>query len=374
MFSIEGYFDESGDLNTDPSIFGVAGYFISSDAAEQMDQNWEIVLKKYNVPYFHMVDCASGNGVFKHLPDMDRAEMVKELISLIKKYTAEGFAFLAKADSYEPPNNEQLDPYSYCAAGCAKALGTFLQMNRLDANISYFFEAGHANKGRAYNHIAEKVKRPGDSLTFASKEQKRLLQAADLLAWQATKYAKDYSFARWTGKEPKRAPRKDFMSLMEHGHCFMYIDREKQLNIELWPMSRRSQETKILHAGHDGPIYYWREGEDSTPIFPVERSLAFGMGGAKFAYLAFNGFGDKVFALAFDEIRLFEAVGMFMQATGLFENSEIMPVISAEAISLKDHGGQKILSIKARGAAQIGIVLDEKSIPALKDIIAKLQN
>src|SRR5438876_2737615 len=39
---------------------------------------------------------------------------------------------------------------------------------------------------------------------------------------------------------PKRAPRKDFQSLMEHSHAFVYLgegDRKDTMGIELWPMS-----------------------------------------------------------------------------------------------------------------------------------------
>lgn len=370
MFVLEGYFDESGDLEYDSGIFCVAGYFITADAAKLMDEEWGAVLHAHQIPYFHMVDCAHGNKVFKDIPVEERIEILKKLIALIKKYTAEGFAFVAKADSYDPPLKDAPDPYSYCAAVCVDALQMFLKMNRIEANVAYFFEEGHKNKNSAYNHVAKKIKRETDSLTFAAKKNVQLLQAADLLAWQCAKYAKDYAFLRFIGEKPTRLPRKDFLSLMEHDHSFIYMGPEKSMAIELWPLSKRSQTTvPITPVEHDGPITYWREGGDDTPIIPVEKSFGWRMGGAKFAYLGFHGFKDKKFALAFNEPRLFEALGMFLQATGLFEKSEILPLISAENVTINEVDGEKILRIKILGGASIGLVLSQEVLDRLKEII-----
>lgn len=286
----EGYFDESGDFDDHPGIFCVAGYFITADDAKIMDEKWGAALNKYGVPYFHMVDCAHGNPPFKDVSIDDRIELVKELIALIKQYTQSGFALLAEAASYDPPPNDAPNIYTYCADGCVSALRMFLEQNRIESSVAYIFEAGHKNRHSAYNHIARKLKRETDSLTFAAKAQVRLLQAADLLAWQSCKYAKDYSFARMRGDSPKRRPRKDFVSLMEHDHTFMYMGPSKAMGIELWPMEKRSLVTAQIVVGDDGPVPYWREDADPTPIFPVDETFGWRMGGGRMAYVGFSGF------------------------------------------------------------------------------------
>lgn len=376
MAIIEGYFDESGDLEAQPGVFCVAGYFIATDAAIAMDREWGEVLDAYNLPFFHMVDCAHGNENFANLTLAERIELVSKLIALIKKYTAEGIAFITRASSYDPPESAAPDPYSYCAAGCADSLKMFLHMNRIDADIAFFFEEGHKNKGNAYGHIAKTVKREGDSLTFAAKEKVRLLQAADLLAWQAAKYAKDYSFARWVdNEEPKRPPRKDFSSLMEHHHSFMYIEVGKSMNIEIWPMNKRATLSSSLTFGRDGPITYYRENGDDLPIIPVERAIGWRMGGGRFIQLAFGGFGgfeNKPFALAFDEPRFFEALGLLIHATEAFEGSEMVPVLSAEDLSIEEREGQKMLRIKMQGGASIGLHLSPETTSRLKEIIRQM--
>jgi hypothetical protein len=317
---LEGYFDESGDLETDPGVFCVAGYFIPAESARQMERAWMSVLREHFLPYFHMVDCAHGNGVFDGMPVDERSQIVIDLIALIKRYTVEGVVMLAKADTFAPPKNDAPDPYSYLASACADALKMFLKMNRVEADVAYFFEQGHKNKGSAYNYIAEKAKRDGDSLTFAAKEEVCLLQAADLLAWQGTKYAKDYSYDRWGGAEPKRAPRRDFKSLMEHDHSFLYIGPEAKMSIEIWPMHKRMRDSSNIKIEDDGPITFWREDGIDLPIIPVDGAVGWTMGGPRMAYLAFRGMGgDRSFAVAFDEPRFFEAIGMFLEASGLFE-------------------------------------------------------
>lgn len=68
----EGYFDESGDLESEPRIFCISGYFFTKPNAAEMDRRWAKALWDYKLPYFHTVDCVHGRGVFKHLSKEDR--------------------------------------------------------------------------------------------------------------------------------------------------------------------------------------------------------------------------------------------------------------------------------------------------------------
>jgi len=208
IMMFEGYFDESGDLEVSPKIFCISGYCIESDQAKVMDEKWGEVLVENNIPYFHMVDCAHGNPPFDHLLKSERVDLVKKLIELIKAHTLCGFSILAKGEYFEA-SEKHPDEYSSCVSSSIVALNSFLTVNRISGQqIAYFFENGHKNRGRAYNHVAAKLLELNAPLTFASKQQVKLLQAADLLAWQSTKYAKD----RTSGARPAR---KDFLSLME---------------------------------------------------------------------------------------------------------------------------------------------------------------
>src|SRR3954468_2666079 len=178
MAIVEGYFDESGALEEAPGIFCVSGYFIGTNAAKQMHTDWIGVLDRYQLDFFHMVDCAHGTEGFRHLTKSERIQVETELIGLIKKYTLEGFSILASAESYAPMLDAP-DVYSDCVAGCVQAVQTFLQFQRVQGDVAYFFEAGHGNRHDAYGYIARRMPRQIDSITFGSKVKFPLLQAAD---------------------------------------------------------------------------------------------------------------------------------------------------------------------------------------------------
>src|SRR5690606_41984311 len=57
------------------SVLAVGGYLIRSDRAARMERKWKAALSRYGVPYFHMVDCAHGNGVFQSLSKQQRVEI-----------------------------------------------------------------------------------------------------------------------------------------------------------------------------------------------------------------------------------------------------------------------------------------------------------
>lgn len=370
---LEGYFDESGSFEESPGIFCLAGYFITTDAARLMDAEWLDVISDYKIPFFHMVDCAPGNDFFSEIAEEDRIELVKRLIALIKKYTLEGFAIFAKADSYEQPPGSP-DVYSYCAEACAQAMQIFMKMQRVDGSIAYFFETGHKNRGNAYNQIAQKIKRPIDTLTFAQKCQVRILQAADILAWQATKYAKDWLYPRMEGIAPKRQPRKDFQSLMEHSHSFMHIDisgGKKRTGIELWPLSKRTQHTVAMSVNDSGPIVYLQEDGDKMPIIPIEKTVGYRPAPAKMAYVAFEDMKQQRFALSFDEPRLYEALASLMDATALYADSKIIPIFSAESIVVDGTPDTTVLRIKVREGATIAFHLPTDVVERLREALKK---
>src|SRR5947209_6461947 len=77
---VEGYFDESGDLDDAPGVFCISGYFIQPEAARAMHADWLVMLEKYQLDFFHMVDCAPdpGNEGFAHLTKKERIDVATE--------------------------------------------------------------------------------------------------------------------------------------------------------------------------------------------------------------------------------------------------------------------------------------------------------
>lgn len=361
MVMFEGYFDESGDFEENQQIFCVAGYFIDSERAKLMDEKWHEVLRAHNIPYFHMVDCAHGNEPFDKMEKEERIEIVKKFIQIIKDYTIAGQAVLAKADYFEISEKDP-DVYSSCVDGCVLALRSWLDIHRMKGDIAYFFESGHKNRGRAYNHVAQRLAEYSASLTFAGKDQVRLLQAADLLAWQCTKYAKDRS-AR------SRPPRKDFISLMEHRHSLAYVSMangESQVAFEEFPMSVRSPFTSAQSIDRDGPIVLLREDGDDRPIVVIKEAIGWRLGGGRSAYVAFKDLGNKEFYLAFSDISIRETISaLLVAATDTYADDRLLAFTASNA-SVKMGPERFELTVLLASGQPLTFDLTREAIEALK--------
>ena len=303
----EGYFDESGDLESQPRIFCISGYYFTKPNAAEMKLRWEKALSDYKLPYFHMVDCAHGKGVFKPLSKDDRDRLQRQLIRLIKHYAGPGFSYVFYANRFTP-SVQSPDPYTLGVSSAVTEFESFIERNNIDSNsIAYFFESGHKNKGNAYNRVAARIKDAGSSLTFANKEDKPLLQAADLLAWHTTKYVKDR-----LGE--KRKPRKDFLSLMEHRHLFAHHSEnefgERGVGLEEFPFRSGGRSVRLT-IEDSGPIAFVREGDKPTPIIPITRVLGWRPGAAEGTCVIFFKQMDweREFAISLDSRQLTAAYG-----------------------------------------------------------------
>lgn len=301
MAICEGYFDESGSLDEPPGIFCVSGYFIEVEAARAMAVRWAETLAQYALPYFHMVECAHGNGVCAALDRDSRIQLVIKLIALIKEFTSFGFSAFAKADHFKP-STERENPYVACAELCALAIVGSLRPHYEDSEVAYFFESGHSSQGMAYQHLARKVG-ANSPVSFVGKNQSNLVQAADLLAWQSTKYLKD----KISGA---RAARKDFASLMEHPHTFVYLTQDEILTlaVESWPISTRAEGTLVLDIKYDVPVEHFCFEGDSTPAFLIRSPIEWGATNGGLLHARFGVARGKEIILAFDRPRLEEAV------------------------------------------------------------------
>jgi len=227
----EAYLDESGCHDGSP-VLAVGGYLIRSDRARIMSAKWQRVLANYEVPFFHMVDCAHGSKPFDRLPKWRRTKLVKEMIGLIKNYTSLGLVALANPRRFDDVPGIR-DPYTFCVTDICMGLTAWLKgeskKQKGVGNIAFFIESGHQNGNKADAEIRRWSKTtPGGQLyvahKFALKDEVPLLQAADLLVWQAHKFMKD----KITEARP---PRRDFVSLMRHPHTFTYVTPGKK---KLW--------------------------------------------------------------------------------------------------------------------------------------------
>lgn len=220
-----------------------------------MDEEWSAVLRKYDLPFFHMACCAHGTGVFADRSRSQRVEIETAMIGIIKRRIERGIAVTVSESDYTrivPTGVLDVVGHTYtlcirlCLQGVAEWIGT-------DANtwVSYFFEAGHEHQAVANETLTRVFGSPVlrrqyryASHTFAPKVAVpggpciRLLQAADLLAWQVRK---------WRADGCKSSPRLDFTSLVEAPHFIRHLDE-----LELKELS----ETAVSFKSH------WNGGDD----------------------------------------------------------------------------------------------------------------
>lgn len=364
MVSFEGYFDESGSFDEDPGIFCVSGYFFTKEAALVMDAKWRQVLKDHGIPYFHMVDCAHGMGVFKEKSKKERIEIQTKLMDLIKQYVIEGFSVIMKKDVFE--TDEYLNPYTHGAEVCVETLKHFLKFNRLDGNIAYFFESGHSDKNSASKRMGERLREDIDTLTFATKYQVALLQAADILAWQTTKYVKD----KMSGV---RKPRADFMSLMQRDHTFFYpfFTEDKSMSIELWPIEKRTNlKTLDMKINDDGPIpYAIFDGDEKMPVIFVNHIKGWRQSWGQMIHVIFDTMGDKEVALSLTHDQHWNAILGLMQATDAYQNKDLCITLPALNLAFEKRDKEALLRIKMSTGADIVFKLSDEMLNHLKKLI-----
>lgn len=232
------------------------------------------------------------------------------------------------------PSEQALDPYTLGVSSAVIEFQKFVEFNNIDSNsISYFFETGHKNKGRAYNRVATRIKEAGSSITFAEKGNKRLLHAADLLAWQTTKYVKDRL-------AETRGPRKDFLSLMEHRHLFAHHSEnelgERGVGLEEFPFKAGSHAVRWT-IDDSGPITFVREGDRITPIIPITRVFGWRPGNTVGTCVIFFKQMDleKEFAISLDSRQLSAAMVALANATAAFPNAKIDVAFAPNDISVQ---------------------------------------
>lgn len=174
------------------------------------------------------------------------------------------------------------------------------------------------------------------------------------------------------GQTPKRPPRKDFMSLMEHTHSFAHMhirDQFKSMSIELWPMHLRAPTGTTLNFVN-GPIPYLLEQGDETPIINVHKATGWRMAAANAVAANFQTLGlegkEHNFALLLDEYRLFQAIAQLVQSTELYEHSSQVMAFQADDVVAENISGITFLRFKFHKAASFAVFFDERVLGRLR--------
>jgi len=235
---VHAFFDESGSHKGAP-VLCVAGYAFEKRAARMLARDWNGILTRFRLPFFHMVDCAHGNEDFSTLTKKQRIEVATAVIGIVKKYAAHGFAVSVDTQAFGdvmPSWGPTQSPYAFCARCVIDEMGRWFFKVGFRGKSAYFFEAGHESRSEAEKIITAVLTNPLWKVSdvhygysphsFISKRDSAAVQAADLLAWQWTTDIRH----RLNG----RPRRKDFESLLQAPLRGTHFDRERLLSyIEL---------------------------------------------------------------------------------------------------------------------------------------------
>jgi len=223
---LEAYFDESGS-HDGSEVLCVAGYVFEKINCLQLDADWAQVLRDYSLPFFRMTDCAHGNKPFAHLSKPQRIAAETRMIEIIRKYMAVGVSVTVReSDFYEwtkAPNYLFGSAYTWCCYMCLIGVAGWVYHNKIDAEIAYFFEAGHQHQKQANAVMASVLDEPDfryKAHAFLKKQNARPLQSADLLAWQAATFRKRYM-------KGITKPRADFRALVTGTETHTYHGTRK---------------------------------------------------------------------------------------------------------------------------------------------------
>lgn len=210
----EAYFDESYD-HRGPPILCVAGYAFRKSKAIAFSREWSKYLRSKGLPYFHMIECAHGNGVFKDRGDCD--DVARELIRLTHKYAGCGIAVAVNTEEYARilgPRPEMPSAYAFALLAVVTHIQRWKERDG-GGRISFFFEQGHQHQGDAHRffdwlfdspHVVARHGYTGHS--FVPKETPGV-HPADFLAWH-------WQLESKRARQPDRKPmRKDLIALGE---------------------------------------------------------------------------------------------------------------------------------------------------------------
>ena len=196
-----GYFDESERVKgLDP--FTVAGYVFKPNAYKQFARRWKGLCSRTRVPIFHTTDLFAGEGGYEHLSMHERATVFSEAVDIINKHMTVGIGFSLHQKEFEAaaPDWAQRSGsiYTLTCNVCLEMAGDWMNERRPYDLISYVFENGHKFQHEAnalLDAIGSDEKYSGachyHSHQFMPKSRACGLQAADIVAWAATK---EYGF------------------------------------------------------------------------------------------------------------------------------------------------------------------------------------
>jgi len=224
-------FDAGGDDGTD--YMTVAGFASSAKDWDEFSQKWKSRLQKDGIEFFRAADAASFRGPFehwRHLSDRERLRraLFADLMELIKSHAYQKFACTIVNTDFRSTNSETRrqfaeSAYSVAARTCEKYARHWViseWRSCPETGLAFIFEAG--DKGqlklmdrlrKEWGHIPpnfrpkKDFRRDDGSIGYGFVP----LQAADWLAWELNRAARDFYPQKLESESQLRWPMREFL-------------------------------------------------------------------------------------------------------------------------------------------------------------------
>lgn len=231
LASLKAYMDESADK--DQRLFIIGGFLGRSDAWRDVLFQWIDRLDPRKLPHpiksFHMTDCENGGGEFRDEFGWDREsrkQLIIDLLDIICSAKLGMFGMAIPIPEYlalDPVNSEGVrlgkDKYNFLLQMVMTDIARELDNNDFPGHeeVAFFFD-----RNSPYEHWAsllhKQLQNSGKpwsprigTLTFHNKEKMRLLQVADIGAFESMKHLTNEFFH-------EGRTRRSFQKLAEN-HC-----------------------------------------------------------------------------------------------------------------------------------------------------------
>jgi len=265
---LRAYFD-AGFKSKPRRVFYVAGYVGFPNDWLRFNRKWRELLRRNNLPYFHMTDFVARTGFYKGWPEERRLAVMKRIVTLGSNAVRLGVAATLLPDDYErlSESDRKLipNPYGLCLSACIAKTARLLQRQGVTDPVAYVFESGDPGQGTTKLALEELLANPAKrkayafhSLTYADKAEAMGLQLADVFAFETGRYVPHA--LGWESSEV----RKSFQALQAgNSHYAMLFDFEELSKIAA---KRRASSLPLrparVHGIGKAPI----EGPHTGPV------------------------------------------------------------------------------------------------------------
>jgi hypothetical protein len=247
---LTAYFDESYNHRTEkypdePLVYTVGCWLSTAQKWLLFGKKWQLALRKAGIEFFHMTDFEARRGIYEFWSNSKRIRVLKELHSIIDKYTIFGFASSVNCTDYDEliaPTRRYAEYfgrnyYEFDARVCMLKMKDWLEdwcnQTGYDGTVNYVF-ADLAKQGSGLDRMFKEVldnpelkKRFGASGTWTKGLMREVvqLQAADVVVYELNKRMVDEIKA---GKNGKRHIRKSLDNMhLSKKFAPLYFNRDE---------------------------------------------------------------------------------------------------------------------------------------------------